>query len=824
MNILMISVDDLAQWVGPSSVYSSHVHAPNIQKLAQQGTVFSNTYTPEAICNPARTATFSGLDPSRTGVHANEQSWLDYIAPEKMITARFMQAGYEVGGFGKLLHGALAPSIASQLFNEYVPATGYQNGPPDGRTAPLPESVDPADLADEKTVDEALRFLKAQSEGSFMLNVGLVKPHLDWIVPQKFYDLYPLDRIVVPGLVGDDMSKVPAFILDQLDDMMAGHPQPATPLMAKQFVQAYLASVSYADSQIGRLLDGLDASGHTADTAVVLWSDHGYHFGDRDGYWGKFTLWEEAARVPLIVRAPGGQAGRVVEDVVSLLDLAPTLLDLAGIKTQDTFDGDSLVPLLTGQGTAAGDGIAVTWMFGSVMLRTPGWSYIRYEDGSEEFYNMILDPGQTQNLAGMKEAALALEAARMRLAEKVNLLIPSDIPGASPVQGGAEGEVFILNAPEQLAIGGDGDDRYFVNNSNASIIETATGGRDILFTSVSMVLPDHVEELMVQTFRDSAVRYLTGNALNNIISGGRATETIRGLEGDDLIRGMGGFDQIYGGSGNDRIYGWTSNDTIWGDEGNDTLFGLGGADHLYGGDGRDLLVSRGGGASLFGESGDDVLMGGEGGDLFWGGDGTDTVSYATGPGVLADLLYGWANTGVAAGDGYDSIEVLVGSAAADNLRGNDLANLLQGGAGDDWLYGRGGADTLNGGAGNDRLEGGLGKDVLTGGLGNDAFVFASLFEGGDFISDFGNEVGNNDFFCINVSSFQGGLSKNTTLTASQFQSRTDNIAQDANDRFIFCTVDQTLWFDSNGNLNGGLTLLAKLQANAIVEYNDIFLI
>ena len=340
-DVIVISVDDLTYWAGPNSIFSGQIHAPNIQRLAAEGISFSNAYTPEAICNPARTSFFTGLTPNQTGIHSNDQVWYETIEAGTTLPAQFLAAGYDVGGYGKLMHSIALPSdVADDMFSDYVGKTGFDGG---GVIGPLPPEVGEEQLADHVTIDNAIGFLRDHTGSDpFMLNVGLVKPHLNWTVPQEYFDLYPLDEIEVPGLVGDDMTNVPAFIRDQLVDSR-GHPVPNSVEQAKVFLQGYFASLSYADAQIGRLFDELDATGRWDSTTIVLWSDHGYHLGDRGNLWGKFTLWEEATKVPLIFKLPdGAQGGRVVDDVVNLVDVYPTLTDLAGIDTPDGLSGDSL--------------------------------------------------------------------------------------------------------------------------------------------------------------------------------------------------------------------------------------------------------------------------------------------------------------------------------------------------------------------------------------------------------------------------------------------------------------------------------------------------
>ena len=265
-NLIVLGVDDLTYWVGANTLFSGQLHAPNLQRLADSGVNFTNAYTPEAICNPARTSFFSGQTPDVTGVHANDQAWYEYVDPSDTLPAAFLAAGYEVGGYGKLMHGPeLPPTITDQMYSEYVPLSGYENEAPKA-IQPLPEGVDEDDLADHRTIDAAIDFLNAQGDGvPFMLNVGMVKPHLSWVVPQEYYDLYPLEDIEVPGLVGDDLSNVPAFIRDQLVDSR-GHPRPHTEENAKLFMQGYMASISCADAQIGRLFDALGVqSRHLVD-------------------------------------------------------------------------------------------------------------------------------------------------------------------------------------------------------------------------------------------------------------------------------------------------------------------------------------------------------------------------------------------------------------------------------------------------------------------------------------------------------------------------------------------------------------------------------
>lgn len=698
-NIVVISVDDLAHWIGPNTVYSANVHTPNLKRLAEAGVTFENAYTPEAICNPARTSTFTGQDPNTTGVHANDQSWEEFVDPAITYPAHFLQAGWDVAGYGKNLHPFNIPAaIHEQLFSHYEVLGGYRQDPPNTKfVQALPEGVDPDSLADHQTVNDAIRFLASQDpDKSFLLNLGLLKPHLDWIVPQEYFDLYPLEDIVVPGLVGDDMSNVPAFIRDQLQDSRK-HPTPNSPDAAKVFMQGYLASVSYMDAELGRLLDVLDAGGNFDTTNIVLWSDHGYHLGDREGLWGKFTLWEEATKVPLIIKsAANDNPGTIVSDIVNLIDIYPTLTEMGGLTPPSHLEGDSLMPLVTGTGPANGDGISMTWMFGSVMMRTPQFAFMAYEDGSEELYDMLIDPDQLNNLALLPEFDGTRDALRETLVEKANI-------ATGPI-GTGQSDAFYLNQDGDIAQGLDGDDRYYVNADGVTICESPDEGRDIVYSTSSFALPDNVEDLIAPYYTTPDGIVLTGNGLNNVIIGSGSSEMLFGGAGDDTIRGgWGRADTIYGGDGNDAILGWVGADLIHGDSGNDIIRGIRGNDTIFGGEGDDTLIAGAGdNVLLYGGAGRDTLQadsgtafldGGAGADRLVANGGTGFASYRTATvGVRADMSDQRSNRGDAMGDSYRNLQGLVGSDHNDALTGDNADNHLIGMAGADRLLGKDGTD------------------------------------------------------------------------------------------------------------------------------------
>ena len=716
-DMIVIAVDDLTYWAGPNTIFSSQIIAPNIQRLATEGVSFSNAYTPEAICNPARASFWSGLSPNKTGIHANDQVWYENIDPTTTLTARFLQAGYDVGGFGKLTHSIdLPPSVWQGMYSEFGGKVGFDATNTYG---PLPPGVTESQMSDHITIDRAISFLDNHDPSDpFMLNIGLVKPHLGWVVPQEYFDLYPLEQIVVPGLVGDDMSNVPAFIRDQLVNSR-GHTVPDSVARAKEFLQGYFASLSYADAQIGRLFDELDATGRWDTTTIMLWSDHGYHLGDRDNLWGKFTLWEEATKVPFVFKLPdSAHGGRIVDDVVNLVDAYPTLLDLAGLNIPPGLSGDSLKSLLLQTGPAAGDGMSITMMFGSIMLRTATHSFIRYEDGSTELYDMINDRDQVFNLAGQPGQAALMTQLEAILVDKADIVL--DTNGIA--NGTSGSDLFYLNDVGDIANGGRGNDSYYVNSLNVTVRESFGQGIDTVFTRVDFTLPDNVENVVISRYSGGAAIQITGNMLNNIMTGSSGSEAMYGGAGNDKLRGGSGFDSLYGGTGNDSIVGAARGDLMYGGDGNDVYYGGGGADTIYGGSGADYMIVRGADLRLFGGSENDtfimtggsaIIEGGTGADQFIGSGGATIIaSYQSATaGFRADLGQAGNNTGEASGDRYSGVTGLIGGSGNDSLIGNAGANVLQGGAGQDTLVGLGGDDLLRGGAGADRLDGGTGTNT-----------------------------------------------------------------------------------------------------------------
>lgn len=401
-NVLFLSVDDLNDWVGVLGKRPD-VKTPNIDKLARQGTVFTRAYCPAPACNPSRTSIMTGLRPSTTGVYHNDQPWRPVLKDAVTLTQHFMRHGYTADGGGKIFHNNFNDLASWRHWEKVkgfpapkvVPANGIPNtahfdwGPVDARDE---------DMGDYKTCTWACDFLTKKHDKPFFLAVGTIRPHLPFYAPQKYFDLYPLDKIELPKTLPNDLDDIPPAGV-AMANPKGDHARVLAADQWKKAVQGYLACITFADGQLGRVLDALEKSAYRSNTIVVLWSDHGWNLGEKQ-HWRKFALWEETTRVTFVVNAPGvTKPGTRCERTVNLLDLYPTLTELCGLPKKDGLDAVSMVPLLKDPGAAWDRPAVTTHGRNNHAVRTERWRYIRYADGGEELYDHDADPLEWKNLA-----------------------------------------------------------------------------------------------------------------------------------------------------------------------------------------------------------------------------------------------------------------------------------------------------------------------------------------------------------------------------------------------------------------------------------------
>ncbi len=419
-NVLFIAVDDLNDWV---SCLGGHpqCRTPNIDRLAAMGTLFTNAHCAAPACNPSRAALFTGILPSTSGVYENPQPWRPAMPDAVTLPQHFMAHGYWAGGSGKMFHGAYPdpaswntyfPSLTRQRPTDPLPANRPLNGIP--RTSHFdwgPVDTTDEKMSDSQVADWVIGQLGREFDKPFFLACGMYRPHLPWYVPPRYFDAFPLDNIRLPETRPDDLSDIPPAGI-RMAKPDGDHARVLKYNQWKPAVQGYLASIAFADAQIGRVLDALEASPHAKNTIVVFWTDHGWHLGEKQ-HWRKFALWEEATRTPLIFVVPPGisalQAGTVpnsrTASPAGLIDIYPTLVELCGLSANAALEGHSLMPQLRDPTEIRQHPVLTTHGRNNHALRDVRFRYIRYANGDEELYDHASDPMEFTNLAARPEFA-----------------------------------------------------------------------------------------------------------------------------------------------------------------------------------------------------------------------------------------------------------------------------------------------------------------------------------------------------------------------------------------------------------------------------------
>jgi len=445
-NILMIVADDLRAWL--HCLGCEQVRTPNLDRLAAMGMVFTRSYCPAPLCNPSRTALFTGKRPGTTGIYNNTGDWrtneVTRDLPSLIETLR--AHGYLTFGAGKIYH-----EIFTKLseWDDYG-GTGLNGQKPLPSPAPDGDGVsdilfrpligEDNDMVDSNAVDYCiakLRTMPAALEKPFLLGCGFHKPHLPMEVPQKYFDMYPLNQIELPK-VQPSLDGIPPL---GVRTALTGGEHEAILKSGrwKEAVRAYLACVTFVDAQIGRLLDALEKSACKDNTIILFWTDHGWHHGEKQ-HWKKSTLWEEAARTPLIwvvpgVTAPGSTCARTVDH----MGIYPTLCELAGIPAPPHVEGASYASLLKNPQAAWSRPAVTTNKQNNHAVRSEKWCYIRYSDGTEELYDHDADPLEWKNLAGDPRHAPVKEDLKQWL-PKINRPISVTSARSKPDKGKHAGD------------------------------------------------------------------------------------------------------------------------------------------------------------------------------------------------------------------------------------------------------------------------------------------------------------------------------------------------------------------------------------------------
>jgi arylsulfatase A-like enzyme len=460
-NVLFLIADDLNNMLG---CYNDPLaKTPNIDRLAARGVRFDRAYCAFPLCGPSRNALLTGLHPNSTGILANQQIFRQTIPSQLSLPQAFRQAGYFAVRIGKLYHYNVPNSIGTNGHDdpaswelELNPAgvdrleehpkifsllAGQFGGTLSWYASPKGDAYHTDGLMAEDA-EWVLERCAKRKDRPFFLAVGFFRPHTPYVAPQAYFDLYPQrDMPVVQG-VKEDQADIPPPGLgshkkeqDQLTDDLR-----------QQARRAYLASISFMDAQVGRVVDALGRLGLADNTIIVFTSDHGYHMGEH-GLWQKMSLFEESARVPLLIVAPGvAKEGVAAGSPVSHVDLFPTLAELCTVKAPENLQGQSLVPMLRDP-SATGRNWAVTQVmrgggplrasvttnvsaegprYFGYTLRTPRWRYTEWDEGRKgrELYDHEADPRELTNLAQQPEHSGTIEDLAQHLRAAINTTFP----------------------------------------------------------------------------------------------------------------------------------------------------------------------------------------------------------------------------------------------------------------------------------------------------------------------------------------------------------------------------------------------------------------
>lgn len=432
-NVLFVAIDDQNDWIGCMGGHPL-AKTPHLDALAESGTLFLNAHCQAPLCNPSRTSLLTGLRSTTTGVYGLAP-WFRNVPEFKDVVTlpqHFQQHGYKTYCTGKIFHIGY-PGKDSPIYKEFDvwgPAGGIGVKPPKKLIPPTPMGNHPLmdwgvfphndeDKGDYQITSWAVEQLaQAPTDEPMFLSVGYFLPHVPCYATQKWFDLYPDDDSVLPPILKGDRSDVPRFAWYLHWEL----PEPRLKWLEennqwRNLARSYLACTSFVDAQIGRLIEALRSSGRWDNTIVVVWGDHGYHLGEK-GISGKNTLWERSTRVPLIFAGPGVKGGQRCLQPAELLDLYPTLIELCCLPANSSLEGLSLAPQLKDAEALRLRPAVTSHNQGNHAVRSERYRYIRYADGSEEFYDLQADPQEWKNLAADERCAELIRNHRQWLPQK----------------------------------------------------------------------------------------------------------------------------------------------------------------------------------------------------------------------------------------------------------------------------------------------------------------------------------------------------------------------------------------------------------------------
>ena len=611
-NILLISLDDAFSYWKYRSQFGAELQTPNLDRICAVSSAFQSAYCQVPVCGPSRSSFMSGLTPHQLGIFDNYTNVFDVLRPEQMWSFRLKQEGYYCSNAGKVHHRFKPlPTPVHNVLYSHPPET-INIGP--GKNARIKNygglmkghgTTDPGydnRYYDAQSAASAIRFLEGYDRPApFYREVGFYHPHSPYKTPARFKDMYDEASFLQPEAWSsphDRNAFADLFMQENMDTSDIA--------TWRKSVRNYFSAFTHVDEHLGRVWDTLKASGHADNTVVIILADHGYHPGDKNRF-RKYTLYEEAAGVPIIIHDPDAPEPREIGDPVALLDVGPTVLDYAGCPPMQHCAGKSLRPQVAGD--TVPDRAVPTFFFGSASIRKGDYRYIRYQDGTCQLFDLTRDLWQLDDLSDSDPARAPMHDALVATCREYGLeIVDAGTPLPAPNAYCAVSEGAL--PPDTLTSLGA------ISMGSLTNQDTSPGFRKqfaVLRKNGTLGLPDGVRGLYLAADFKIGIDYfgVTGNDCGNVVN---------------FIGGHNRFLlDIDCGAGNDTILNHLDQLRVRLNDGTNTVVTGHTGSEIHAGAGHDRIETADGHNTIHGGAGDMEVIAGKGHDVITTGTGNNHI-------------------------------------------------------------------------------------------------------------------------------------------------------------------------------------------------------